>query len=202
MPYVESALRKKQAVAAARVVLMRDGVARTSMRTVANEAEIPLGTLQYVFPTKHGLLQAVIEDVVEEIAEVLRASAETDAGLEHAIRHGMRNFWGMLVVEHRDLQLMQYELVTHALRSPELESLSRWQYERYFEVVAEWCREAANRAHETSSVPVERLARVVIAGIDGLILQQVIAPDTERSAADLEVLIDMVVAMAAPHPAS
>lgn len=200
MAYVESALRKKQAVAAARGVLMRDGVARTSMRTVANEAEIPLGTLQYVFPTKHGLLQAVIEDVVEEIAEVLRDSAEIDAGLAHAIRHGMRNFWQKLVVEHRDLQLMQYELVTHALRSPELESLSRWQYERYFEVVADWCREAADRAHETSAVPVERLARVVIAGIDGLILQQVIAPDTQRSAADLEVLIDMVVGMAAPHP--
>lgn len=202
MAYVESALRKKQAVAAARVVLMRDGVARTSMRTVASEAEIPLGTLQYVFPTKHGLLQAVIEDVVEEIADVLRASAETDAGLEHAIRQGMRNFWETLVVEHRDLQLMQYELVTHALRSPELESLSRWQYERYVEVVADWCREAANRAHETSPVPVERLARVVIAGIDGLILQQVIKPDTERSAADLEMLIDMVVGMAAPHATS
>ena len=202
MPYVESALRSKQAVAAARVVLMRDGVARTSMRAVATEAAIPLGTLQYVFPTKHGLLQAVIEDVVEEIANVLKDSAETEAGLEHAIRQGMRNFWAQLVVEHRDLQLMQYELVTHALRSPELADLSRWQYERYFEVVAEWCREAASRAQETCAVPIARLARVVIASVDGLILQQVIDPDTERSAADLEVAIDMIVALAAPRASS
>jgi AcrR family transcriptional regulator len=198
MPYVESALRSKQAVAAARVVLMRDGVARTSMRTVAAEAGIPLGTLQYVFPTKHGLLQAVIEDVVGEIADVLRDSAEIEGGLAHAIRHGMRNFWQQLVSEHRDLQLMQYELVTHALRSPELESLARWQYERYFEVVADWCREAAGRAMEQSAVPFERLARVLIAGIDGLILQSVIDPDADRSAADLEVLTDVVIAMAAP----
>jgi AcrR family transcriptional regulator len=198
MAYVESAVRSRQAVAAARVVLMRDGVARTSMRTVATEAGMPLGTLQYVFPTKHGLLQAVIEDVVEEIAAVLRDSAEIDAGLAHAIRNGMRNFWRQLVVEHRELQLMQYELVTHALRSPELESLSRWQYERYFEVVADWCREAADRANERCAVPFDRLARVLIAGVDGLILQNVIDPDAERSSMDLEVLIDVVIAMAAP----
>lgn len=199
MPYVESALRRKQAVAAARVVLMRDGVARTSMRTVANEAKIPLGTLQYAFPTKHGLLQAVIEDVVQEIAEVLRGSSATDGGLAHAIRHGMQNFWQTLVVEHRDLQLMQYELVTHALRSPELESLPRWQYERYFEVVADWCREAADRADEQCAVPFEQLARVLTAGIDGLILQYVIAPDAQRSAADLDLLIEGVIAIAAPR---
>lgn len=201
MPYVESAVRSKQAVAAARAVLMRDGVARLSMRAVATEAQIPLGTLQYVFPTKQGLLQAVIEDVVREIADVLRESAEIEGGLEHAIRQGMRNFWTQLVVENRDLQLMQYELVTHALRSPELESLSRWQYDQYFEVVADWCREAANRAHETCALPFERLARVVIASVDGLILQQVITPDAERSAEDLEAVIDMVIALAAPRPA-
>ncbi|SLH90679.1 Putative transcriptional regulator, TetR family [Mycobacteroides abscessus subsp. abscessus] len=50
MPYVESAQRTKEAVAAARIVLMREGVGRTTMRAVAAEAGIPLGTLQYVFP--------------------------------------------------------------------------------------------------------------------------------------------------------
>ena len=201
MPYVESALRTRQAVAAARAVLMRDGVGRTTMRAVAAEAAIPLGTLQYVFPTKQGLLQAVIEDVVDEIADVLRRSAETEAGLEHAIRGGMRNFWAQLVVDHRGLQLMQYELVTHALRTPGMENLSRWQYERYSEVVADWCLEAASRAGEACSVPFDRLARVLIAGVDGLILQHVIEPDPRRSADDLESLIAMIVALAAPRPA-
>ncbi|SHV12455.1 TetR family transcriptional regulator [Mycobacteroides abscessus subsp. massiliense] len=45
MPYVESAQRTKEAVAAARIVLMREGVGRTTMRAVAAEAGIPLGTL-------------------------------------------------------------------------------------------------------------------------------------------------------------
>lgn len=200
MPYIESAVRSKQAVAAARAVLMRDGVSGTSMRAVATEAGIPLGTLQYVFPTKLGLLRAVIEDIVEEIAELLRSSAELEAGLEHAIRNGLRNFWETLVVDHRELQLVQYELVSHALRTPGLEELPRWQYEQYTEAVAQWCQEAATRSGETSAVPFTRLGRVLVAAIDGLILQHVINPDTDRAAADLETLIEMVVSLAAIQP--
>lgn len=198
MAYLTSAVRSKQVVAAARAVLLRDGVARTTMRTVAAEADIPLGTLQHVFPTKQGLLRAVIEDVVDEMAEVLRSSADLEAGLEHAIRQGLRNFWTRLVVGHRGLQLMQYELVTSALRTPGLEALPVWQYERYRDVVTDWCREAATRAGETCAVPFERLARVIVAGIDGLILQHVVDPNPARAQEDLEALIEVLVALAAP----
>ena len=72
MPYVEASVRRQQMVAAARTALSRDGVARTSLRAVASEAGVPLGTLQYVFPSKEQLLRAVIEDVVEEVATVLK----------------------------------------------------------------------------------------------------------------------------------
>lgn len=201
MTYIESAVRSRQAVAAARSVLMRDGVARTSMRAVAGEAQIPLGTLQYVFPSKLGLLRAVIEDVVDEIAGLLSRSAELDDGLEHALGDGLRTFWSQLVAEHRELQLVQLELVTNALRTPGLDELPRWQYERYTEAVAQWCREAADRAREVSAVPYEQLARVLIAGIDGLILQHVIDPDPARSAADLDALTAMLLGLAAVRPA-
>lgn len=197
MPYVESAQRTREAVAAARVVLMREGVGRTTMRAIAAEAGIPLGTLQYVFPSKQGLLKAVIEDVVEEIAGVLRGAAESETGLENAIRHGARNFWSQLVVAHHDLQQVQYELVTQALRTPGLEGLAAWQYERYTQVVAHWCREAAARAGETCAVPFDRLARLLVAGIDGLILQHVVNPDPARSDGDLEALTEMLVGLAA-----
>ncbi|KXO88648.1 TetR family transcriptional regulator [Tsukamurella pulmonis] len=200
MPYVESAVRGPQIVAAARAVLIRDGVAKTSLRAVASEAGIPLGTLQHVFPGKQLLLQAVIEQVIDDISEVLRRSADTDAGLAHALAQGLRNFWATLVLDHRGLQVLQYELVTHALRTPGLEDLARLQYERYAEVVRQWCVEAADRAEEDSAVPYDRLARVVVAAVDGLILQQVSAPDADRAAADLEAVIAMVIALAAPAP--
>ena len=98
MPYVEASVRRERLTAAARIALAREGVANTSPRAVAAEAGVPLGTLQYVFPSKEKLLQAVIENVVEEISEVLKSSAELDRGLAHAIRDVLRtSSWRVLL---------------------------------------------------------------------------------------------------------
>jgi AcrR family transcriptional regulator len=195
MVYVEAAVRRRQLVASARIVLMRDGVARTSLRAIAEEAGIPLGTLQYVFPSKGLLLRAVIEEVVEEIAALLKEDVELGRGLEGAIRHGVSRFWSLLVAEERDLQLMQYELTTYALRTAGQEDLARWQYERYCGVVATWLQEAADNAGETSAVPFGRLARLMVAGVDGLILQHVCDPDASRSREDLDAMLEMIVGL-------
>ena len=195
MVYVEAAVRRRQLVASARIVLMRDGVARTSLRAIAEEAGIPLGTLQYVFPSKGLLLRAVIEEVVEEIAALLKEDVELGGGLEGAIRHGVSTFWSLLVAEERDLQLMQYELTTYALRTAGQEDLARWQYERYCGVVAAWLQEAADNAGETSAVPYPRLARLMVAGVDGLILQHVCDPDASRSREDLDAMLEMIVGL-------
>jgi AcrR family transcriptional regulator len=201
MARTEYSVRRGQFIAAARNALARDGVAKTSLRAVAAEAGVPLGTLQYVFPSKEQLLRAVIEDVVNEIADVLNESASREQGLEQAIRSGMRRFWETLVTGQLGLQLMQYELTTYALREPGQEPLARWQYERYADIVQHWCREAADRAGETSAVPFPQLARTMLASIDGLILQHLCDPDEERSRADLEAMIIMILGLADVGPA-
>lgn len=196
MPYVEASVRHQQLVAAARTALSRDGVARTSLRAVAAEAGVPLGTLQYVFPSKELLLRAVIEDVVNEIAEVLRGVADLEKGLEHAIRQGLTAFWSQLVADQKNLQIMQYELTTYALRASGQEGLARWQYERYCAVVAEWCQQAAQNAGEACAVPFARLARVIVASLDGLIMQHVCDPNPARSEEDLDAVAEMVISLA------
>jgi len=123
MVYVESAVRSRQIIAAARVVITRDGVAGTTVRAVALEAAIPLGTLQYVFPTRQQLLSAVIEDLVEEIASLQRAAAGGGEG---------------------------------------------------------------------NAIDSRQLARLVVAGVDGLILQYVVNPDPDRGREDIEALITMI----------
>ena len=193
MVYVESAVRSRQIIAAARVVITRDGVAGTTVRAVALEAAIPLGTLQYVFPTRQQLLSAVIEDLVEEIAGKLQSSVPSDADLEYAIGQGIRTFWNDLVVGDAErVQLAQYELTTYALRTAGLEDLARWQYERYIDVVAEWLQRAAAGGGEGNAIDSRRLARLVVAGVDGLILQYVVNPDPDRGREDIEALITMI----------
>ena len=195
MAYVKASVRSAQLVEAARRVLVRDGVQGTTLRGVAAEAGVPLGTLSYVFGSKEQLLKAVIQDVTEEIAELLRGSAETEKGLERAIRVGLATFWTRLVVDERWLQVMQYELVMYALRTPGLEDLARWQTERYCRIVAAWCQEAANKAGEPCAVPFDVLARVLVANIDGLILQYVADPDAARSQVDLAMITEMLVGL-------
>ncbi len=203
MPYVEASVRSKQLVAAAQAVLIRDGVGRLTMRAVAKEAGVLLGTVTYVFPSKEMLLRAVIEDVVGGIAEVLKSSlADTGRGLEHAIREGVQRFWTTLVEDQEGLQIIQYELVIYALRIPGLESMARWQYDRYARIVAAWCQEAASNAGETCAVPFDTLARVLVAAVDGLILQYVCDPDMTRAREDLQAVIEMVVSLASPAPAA
>lgn len=196
MPYVEASVRRPQFIAAARAALAAHGVAKTSLRVVAAQADVPLATMQYVFPSKEKLLRAVIEDVVDEIAGVLQASATTDQGLENAIRQGLDTFWAKLVQGGRELQLLQYELTMYALRTPGHEELARLQYQRYADVVASWCREAAERAGETAAVSFDHLARMIVAGVDGLILQHVCDPDDVRARKGREALADMAIGLA------
>lgn len=200
MARVEAAVRSRQLIAAARDVLSREGVARTPLRAVAAEGEVPLGTLQYVFPSRELLLRAVIEDMVNEIGDVFPDSAEIEGGLANAIREGIRAFWKRLA-SNRKLQLMQYELTVYALRTEGQEDLARWQYESYAEVVAAWCAQAAEAAGEEAAIPLPQLARIMVACVDGLILQYVCDPDDERADQDLERIIDMLVGLAAPRPA-
>jgi len=202
MPYVEASVRSKQLVAAAQRILIRDGVGRLTMRAVAAEADVLLGTVTYVFPSKEMLLRAVIEDVVAGIAEVLKSSADTGRGLEHAIREGVQRFWTTLVEDQEGLQIIQYDLVIYALRTPGLESMARWQYDRYARIVAAWCQEAASNAGEVCAVPFDTLARVLVAAVDGVILQYVCDPDVTRSREDLQAVIEMVVGLASPAPAA
>lgn len=201
MTYVKASVRSAQLVEAARRVLVRDGVHGATLRGVASEADVPLGTLSYVFGSKEQLLKAVIQDVTEEIAEVLRESAETDNGLEQAIRAGMDTFWTSLVVEERWLQVMQYELAMYSLRTPGLEPLARWQMDRYCRIVAAWCQQAANDANELCAVPFDALARVMVASVDGMILQYVADPDDVRARRDLAMVTEMLVDLAGIRPA-
>ena len=200
MVYVSAPVRRQQIVAAARRVMARDGVADASLRSVAAEAEVPLGTMQHAFKSKRELLQAVVDDVNDEIADVLGTSTTSDGGLEEVIRRNLTTFWSSLVTGHSELQLMQYELTTHALRSAGHERLANWQYRRYSENVARWCEDAAERAGEQCAVPFEQLARLIVAGLDGLILQHLCDPDDRRSAQDLEALINMAISLADIQP--
>ena len=200
MAYIKATEREGQIVAAAMRVLSDVGVAGTTLRGVAAEAGIPLGTLHYVFPSKDQLLRAVIAAIMDDVVDAVRADLQLDRGVAHALRHGVTNFWSALVESDTGLQIMQYELAMYSVRSEGTGGLAQLQYERYTALVTEFCARAAQAAGERCAVDFDSLGRLALALVDGLIVQYVTSPDPERARRDLDRAVDMVVQFADPQP--
>ncbi|MFE5295741.1 TetR/AcrR family transcriptional regulator [Streptomyces sp. NPDC056632] len=200
MAYVRAAEREEQIVAAAMRVLSSAGVPAMTLRAVAAEADIPLGTLHYVFPAKDQLLRAVMSKVIGEISDALRAEVVLDRGVEHAFRQGIAGFWRRLVESGIGLQVMQYELTTYSVRTEGAGGLAQSQYERYSSLVTELCEQAAQAAGERCAIGFDALGRLTLALVDGLILQYVANPDADRARRDLKHAVDMIILLADPQP--
>lgn len=193
MAYLKASERHGQLVRAAREVLCRNGVGGTTLRAVAAEAGIPLGTLHYVFPAKADLLQAVIDDTTAEVTAVL-AAVDATQGLEHAVRQGLEDYWSQLVVDAPAAAMMRHELFLHAVRTPGLEHLARRQIDDYTAAVADWCtRAGAASGRAVADGHVDELADAVIATVVGLTLSFLAHRDVERGRRDLDAAVTRLV---------
>lgn len=111
----------------------------------------------------------------------------------------MTNFWTTLVESDTGLQIMQYELAMYSVRSEGSGGLAQLQYERYTALVTEFCSCRAGGG-ERCAVDFDSLGRLALALVDGLIVQYVTNPDSERARRDLDRAVDMVVRFADPQP--
>lgn len=187
--------RRSEILEAAIRVLARDGLAQASTRKLAAEAGINQATLLYYVGSKDKLLLAVLREMMRQTQEIAVAAASEDMSLREAIASSLRAFW-QHVEATPELQVMQYELTLYALRNPDASWLAREQYRGYCEVVEGVLRAACERQGIVCAVPADALARFIVGGLDGLILQFVSDQNTTRARYDLEALIAAVIALA------
>lgn len=200
MAYIKAAEREAQIVAAAVRVLSVVGVPGTTLRAVAAAAEIPLGTLHYVFPSRDQLLRAVIVAVIDDVLAAVRNDVDVASGVAHAMRAGVTSFWTKLVENDIGLQIMQYELALYSARTEGPGGLAQVQGEQYTSLIADICERAATAAGERCAVDFGTLARLSLALTDGLILQYIANRDSARARRDLELAVGLVVTLADPQP--
>lgn len=194
--------RRAELLAAAIRVLAREGLAETTTRKIAAEAGINQATLLYYFGSKDDLLFAVLQEMMRATQEIALQSVPEAANLRGAVAGAIRAFWGH-VEATPELQIMQYELTLYALRNPDAAWLAREQYAGYSRVVEALLRETYVAAGQTSAIPFDALARFIVGGLDGIILQFVSDRDPARARGDVEYLIGAVLALAegtAPIP--
>ncbi|MGW4561495.1 TetR/AcrR family transcriptional regulator [Streptomyces sp. NPDC004561] len=149
--------RRQRIIDAAIRVAGRDGIAGLSHRTVAAEADVPLGSTTYHFATLDDLLVAALCQANEGFAVVLDDSGVLD-GPEGDLAAGLARVLGQwLGGGDRTGVELEYELYLAALRRPALRP-----------VAARWIEETAERL--TARVDAGT-ARALVALMDGICLQ-------------------------------
>ena len=173
MARMPSAERRRQLTEAAIRAMTRDGVARTTTRSIATEAGVSLSVFHYCFDSKQALIESVITTITEHSVSVVQEAIRPRATLEETVRAGFQAYWDH-VRAHPDEHMLTYELTQYALRQPGFEHLARRQYELYGDTYAELITELGRTMGFRLRVPVPVLARYLAAMTDGLTLQYLV----------------------------
>ncbi|KRD13295.1 MULTISPECIES: TetR/AcrR family transcriptional regulator [unclassified Streptomyces] len=176
MARMPSAERRRQLTDAAIRAMARDGVPRTTTRSIAAEAGVSLSVFHYCFDSKQALVESVITTLTAQSVSVVREAIRPRATLEETVRAGFAAYWDH-VRAHPDTHMLTYELTQYALRQPGFEHLARRQYELYGEAYAELIGDLCRSMGLRLGVPVPVLARYLAAMTDGLTLNYLVLGD-------------------------
>ncbi|WP_405775158.1 TetR/AcrR family transcriptional regulator [Streptomyces sp. NBC_01538] len=178
-----SAERRRQLTEAAIRAMTRDGVPRTTTRSIAAEAGVSLSVFHYCFDSKQALIESVITTIMDHFVDVVRAAIQPQSTLQETIRAGFRAYWDH-VAAHPGEHMLTYELTQYALREPEFTHLARRQYELYTATYAELLEQLRKTMGFELSVPVPVLAGYLAAMTDGLTLNFLALGD-EKTCVDI-----------------
>jgi TetR/AcrR family transcriptional regulator, regulator of biofilm formation and stress response len=172
MPNVRNTERRKQILEAAVRIIGRDGPGAVTHRAVAAEAGVPLAATTYYFASKEALFNEALTLSVQpdfsELEELLAAAPSRLATVE-MFAEEIARFLVLQVQRRRTTVVAQYELELEAARVPALRPAARASTDAYVRI----CELMLGRAG--SSDP-RGDARLLVALMDGLLLDQLSAP--------------------------
>ncbi|MEV7414143.1 TetR family transcriptional regulator C-terminal domain-containing protein [Streptomyces sp. NPDC089919] len=200
MARMPSADRRRQLTEAAIRAMTRDGVPRTTTRSIAAEAGVSLSVVHYVFESKQNLLESVIEAITEHYISVVREAIRPRATLRETIRAGFQAYWDHVQANPGE-HMLTYELTQYALRQPGFEHLARRQHELYCETYRELIGRLRLGMGFELAIPDPQLARYLAAMTDGLTLNFLVLGDAEAAAGLLDMVTDHVAGLVVPEPA-
>ena len=173
---------KKALLDAAIRVVAAEGLRGLTYRSVAAEAGVTHGSVRYHFGDWTRLLEAAVSHSVERnIAGSELIAADGDFG-EFA------RSLATLVETEPDVQAFQYELALESRRRPELRPIIDRMYESY--------RSAVRETLLCNGIDDEPFVQMVCAALDGLVFQQSVFGDAERTRIGTEALRNLIAA----HP--
>jgi len=187
--------RRKQAVQAARSVLEREGLAAVTLRRVAEEAGMPLSSLQWSLRSKQELLRELFATINAEIAEIVAGAAAEVSGVRPTIAATLRALWIDMETSPM-LEVGESELVIASVRDPATRDDVRELYDAFVSACRVAIEAAAERSGERLRCPAEQLARLMVVALEGLVVLYLAEGEPERCRADLDVLAEALATLA------
>lgn len=193
MSYVSQDDRRRQLIEAAVRVLQRDGVDHVTTRAIAAEADAPLASIHYTFGSKTDIVRAAFEHVIGELMTEFGQAVTTGNGMAA----------GVVAVFTRVGQLLddpRFAIVMGDL-TPTDDPWMRGQIEGVIRYCENLLRTEAEAAGEPPpAIGYAQASRLMMAGIDGLIMQFEMHGNTRRARADLAAMAKLLAAAVAGAP--
>jgi AcrR family transcriptional regulator len=195
MTRVQAAEHRSAIVTATVRLMVREGVAQASTRRVAAEAGVAQATIHYVFGTKTELYRAVIERVTSNLVAAVDAGLAPHPHWTEDVTVAAQAVW-RIVESDASTALLLVELTAYALRDPDLRDLAEGLYDSYHRLAENAVAVLVERSGRELLIGVEEVARLVVGGLNGLVLSFLVHGDRDRSRRDLENLVTSLTAVA------
>jgi DNA-binding transcriptional regulator YbjK len=151
------------------------GIDAVSHRSVADAAGVPLGSTTYWFSSRQDMLRQALEHFARMEIETLREHLAGVLGKRLSRQRLVDEFADLLVPqlgEARWRTVAQYALMQEAARQPELQEVCREWTQAWQEALSEMFTSLGARSPMLE-------ARMFLAMLDGLLLEQLAAPDED-----------------------
>lgn len=192
MPLAE---RRAQLVDAALRVAAQSGVEAVTVRAVAHEAGVSLGTVHYCFRDKDELLDAMGQSISVEASDQLRAAILEGAELGLDFPALLRHCAPALLVglkRYRQVRLLLLEIATTGARNTALRPTALTHLEQSTQMAEGLVRAVADAAGVQYAVDPAIIVRVTTALIDGVELAWLVDEDDDRALEGFDALADLL----------
>lgn len=129
--------RRERIIEAALRVVEQDGLSALTFRSVADAADVPLGSTTYHFEDKDALVKAVTRTMRERNVDFATEALRRFVA-EHGVVRGIALLVEEITVRRHQLLVLEHDLYLAALRNPSLREESRKWSAGFADILAEY----------------------------------------------------------------
>lgn len=167
--------RRGEIVDAALRLILKNGFHNTTLDQVAVQAKVSKGLVSYYFPKKDELFLAVLQLMIERLRSDLESAYRADLPARERLRLNFRNLFDN-GKRTRQYYTVVIDFLSQALRERAVQGYTEVIYDTTLTYV-EWTITDGIRSGEFRQVDAASMAAVLVAMMEGLVLQWLFGRD-------------------------